>query len=162
MSFSRQTTRFYAGGAVAAYAAPWASFKGSVVALNTLVATTVTSSPGLVLDMNSPSLNVEWESLTANVQTGITTSTITAQTQWQVSNDGTNWASVVPLAGTQYTTVAAAGTGSLVTNTYVQALDGINPSHRYIRLAVLVGVVTGAAGDNVTVSYNWRQRWTVS
>jgi hypothetical protein len=159
MAFNQLVKKSYAGGAQTAFVAPWASFNGSRIALNTITAGTITSNAGLVLTPSNTFQNVEWESLTANVQTGLTTSTITAQTLWQVSNDGTNWATLAPLAGTTYATVAAAGTGSLVTTTYVQALDGINLAHPYLRLAVLVGVVTGAAGDNVTVSYNYRMRW---
>jgi hypothetical protein len=57
-------------------------------------------------------------------------------------------------------TVAAAGSGSLVTTQYVQAFPGVNPGFPYIRLAVVNGVVTGGAGDNVVVAYNYRKRWT--
>jgi hypothetical protein len=162
MAFNRQVSRSYAGGVQTAFIAPWASYTGSKIALSTIVAGSITSTAGLVLTPANTFQNLEWGSLSANVQTGLTTSGITAQTIWQVSNDGTNWATVAPAFGGAYTTVAAAGTGGLVTTTYVQSFIGVNLAHPWIRLAVLSAVQTGAAGDNVTVSYNFRQRWTVS
>jgi len=151
-------------GAGTAFTAPLAAFKGSQIALNTIVAGTTVSTAGLVLSMAQSEL--EWDSLIALVETDLTTSTITVASKWQGSLDGTNWVDIMPnnpaaAAGTvalPQLQRAAAGTGSLVTTQYFHAFIGMNPSVDYIRLAVLTGVATGGAGDNVTVSYCFRKR----
>lgn len=161
MAFNAQLVKSYAQGAVVAFAAPLASYNGSAIALSGAVAGTFTSTPGLVIAAGSSAVNIEWESLYAIVQTGLTTSTIVATPVWQGSNDGTNWITLVGQTGAAMTSFAAAGTGSLVTTTWAVPFPG-NPSFPYIRLAILNTVVTGAAGDNVKVSYNWRRRAFVS
>jgi len=158
MSFNQKVAKSYAGGAVVSFLAPLASSKGSLVALNTLVAGTVVSTPGLVITCSSPAFAIEWSSLSAVVQTSLTTATITAQTVWQVSQDSINWLNLIGLNGAANVTFAPAGTGATVPTSYVQAANAINPSFPYMRMAVLVGVVTGAAGDNVTIAYNYRKR----
>ena len=166
MAFNQQRVKPYAGGAQTAFIAPLASYKGSQIALNTLVATTVASSAGLVIACAGPQWNIEWDSLWALVETDITTSTITVAGAWQVSMDNTNWLNVLTPgwptgdqhSTSKFTQVAAAGTGSLVTTQYVHPFYGFNPSFDYIRYAVQVGVATGGAGDNVTVTYGFRKR----
>lgn len=162
MAFNQLVKKAYAGGALTAFIAPLASYKGSQIALNTKVAGTITSTAGLVLSMANTFMNVEWDSLAAIVETDLTTSTITLKSMWQVSNDGTNWIQFFGNDCTALSAVAAAGTGALVTTQYVHAWPGVNPSFPYVRLAVQNGVVTGGAGDNVTVAYNWRMRWAAA
>jgi hypothetical protein len=164
MAFNVKRVKAYSQGAQTAYVAPLAAFKGSQIALSTLVAGTTASTAGLVLSMASS--EVEWDSLSALVETDITTNTITVAGKWQGSLDGTNWLDILPnnpaaAAGTlalPQLQRAAAGTGSLITTQYLHQFPGVNPAYDYIRFAVLVGVVTGAAGDNVTVSYCYRKR----
>lgn len=160
MSFNQLVVKSAFTGAGTAFTAPLAAYKGSLVPLTGITATSTTSVAGLVILVGGPQFNIEWESLLAIVETNLTTSTITATTKWQVSNDGTVWLDLLGKNGAANVTKAAAGTGSLVTTQYAQAFDGVNPGTPYLRLAVLVGVATGGAGDNVTVSYNWRKRWT--
>lgn len=162
MAFNQLNVKSYASGAVVAFpVAPLTTYTASKIALNGVTTGLVTSTAGLVLAMNSTRQNVEWDSLSANVQVQVTTNALVVTPRWQVSNDGTNWADVVPFEGQTYLAMAT-GTGSLVTTTLVTAFLGINPGHPYIRYAVLSSGATGAAGDNVYVSYNYRTRWTVS
>ncbi len=161
MSFNSTLVKSYAGGATVAFTAPLAAFKGSVIALNTITAGSTASSAGLALAVGGVN-NIEFESLSANVETNLTTNTITATTKWQVSNDGTNWLDVFGKNDAANVTKAAAGTGSLITTQYVQTMDGVNVAYPFVRLAVVVGAATGAAGDNVTVSYNWRRRFVAA
>jgi hypothetical protein len=157
MSFNSRLV--FAGGvtgATTAYTSPLASYKGSQIALNTVVAGTTTSTAGLVLAFGSN--DIEWDSLAALVETDITTNTITVSSKWQGSGDGTNWVDIVNLNGVAKLQIAAAGTGSLITTQYFHPLAGVNPFTRYIRLAVVNAVATGGAGDNVTVSYCFRRR----
>jgi len=161
MSFNQKVAKSYAGGAVVSFLAPLASSKGSLVALNGLAAGAIASTAGLVIACSSPAFAIEWSSLSAVVQTVITTATLTAQTVWQVSEDGSNWISLIGLNSASNVAVAPAGTGASVPTSYVQAAPGINPSFPYMRLAVVVGVVTGAAGDNVTIAYNFRKRTAI-
>lgn len=155
MAFNQLVKKSYAAGATQAFAAPWAAYKGSLIALNGAVAGTVTSTAGLVIPCAGPSYNIEWESLVANVQTVLATAGLVATGIWQVSNDATNWATLYGVNSPAYVAVAPAGAG---TTTYCHAFAGINPGHPYLRFAILNTVQTGAAGDNVTVSYNWRGR----
>lgn len=154
MSFNSTIVKNYAGGVTAAFAAPWASYKGSVIALSGVVATTVTSTAGLVLQVGGTN-NIEFESLIANVQSVLTTASLTVTGVWQGSNDGTNWANIYGLNGTANTITGTAG----ATTTWYQAFAGVNPSLPYVRFAVINNVATGGASDNVTVSYNWRKRF---
>ncbi len=158
MSFNQQRVKSYAQGAQTAFIAPLTAFKGSQIALNTLVAGTTASTAGLVIANAGAQFNIEWDSLYALVETDLTTNTITVASKWQLSLDGTNWIDIVQDGLLRSKLIAAAGTGSLITTQYVHPLGGINPGADYLRLAVVVGVVTGAAGDNVTVSYGWRKR----
>lgn len=166
MAFNQQRVKSYASGATVAFIAPLAAFKGSQIALAGITATSVASTAGLVIALAGPQFNIEWESLYALVETDLTTSTITVAGAWQGSMDGTNWLNVINPGlptGDQHSTSyftqkAAAGTGSLVTTQYVHPLYGFNPSFDYLRYAVQVGVATGGAGDNVTVSYGYRKR----
>jgi hypothetical protein len=159
MSFNSSRVNPYATGALVAFTAPLAAYKGSVIALSGVATNAVASSAGLVLPVGGAN-NVEFESLGALVETNITTTNCDALTKWQVTFDGTNWIDYLDhncIVGIQK---SANGTGSLVTTQYYQAFDGVNPAFMSVRLAVKnVGAATGAAGDNVTVGYTWRRRF---
>ena len=161
MAFNQKIVKSYFTGAQQAFTAPLASYNGSKIALNTIVAGATASTAGLLIACAGPQFNIEWESLSAIVETNLTTATITATTKWQVSNDGVQWINLLGKNGAANVTTAAAGSGGLVTTQYVQAFDGMNPGFPYLRMAVLVGVATGASGDSATVSYNWRKRASV-
>lgn len=158
MSFNSSVVKAYAGGALTTFVAPLAAYKGSQIALNTKVAGSITSTAGLVISCASATFNIEWESLVALVETDLTTNTIVVKTMWQGSDDGTNWVQIFDENCVALVGVAAAGTGGLVTTQYRQMLRH-NPGMPYLRLAAINTVVTGAAGDNVTVAYNYRKRW---
>lgn len=127
--------------------------QSTTVALSGVTAGSVAGGPVLALAAN----DAECDSLVANVSVGLTTSTATVTTKWQVSNDNSTWLDLKGLNSPAAVTVAAAGTGSLVTTAYAHACP-INVSYPYVRLAVQMGVATGAAGDNVVISYNYRKR----
>jgi hypothetical protein len=160
MSFANTLKKANFTGAGVAYTAPFAAYKGTQIALNTITAGTTVSSAGAVLNCANPGLQIEWDSLHALIETDLTTSTITATPKWQVSPDGaaTTWVDYVGVNAAANVTKAAAGTGSLITTQWVQGFPGMNPAFPFIRIAVLVGVVTGGAGDNVTVSYFFKNR----
>ena len=163
MAFNQLVVKNFFTGAATAYSASGAataSMNGSNIALNTVTTGNTTSSAGLVLAMPSPSMNVEWDSLVALVQYKITTTSLVVIGRFQGSLDGSNWSDIRDGNGAAFVQVAATGTGSLVTTTLFHSLPGINPSFPYMRYAVVSTGATGAAGDNVIVSYNFRKRWT--
>lgn len=127
--------------------------KSTVIALNTVVSGTTVGGPSLSL----ASGDIEGDTLCANVSSALTTNLLTVTTKWQVSQDGTTWVDVQQSNGAALVRIAPAGTGSLVTTAFCQ-LTQFSPAHPYIRLALVTGGATGAAGDNVTVSYNFRKR----
>lgn len=163
MAFNQLAVKNFFTGAQQAYVANGAAtagMNGSKIALNTVVAGTTTSTAGLVLALPSPAMNIEWDSLYALVQTGLTTNTIVVVGKWQASLDGVNWSDILGINAPANVQVAAAGTGGLITTTWFHSFAGINPATPFIRYAVVNTVVTGAAGDNVVVSYGFRKRWT--
>lgn len=103
------------------------------------------------------SADFEQGSLVANVTTNITTTSLQMLTKWQVSQDGSTWVDLYAENGVANVRVAAAGTGSLVSTSYAQALP-FNISHPYVRLAVVASAATGTANDTAVVSYNFRRR----
>ena len=159
MAFNQLVVKNASTGAATAFSAPIASQNGSNIALAGVAAGSTTSSAGLLIPIAGPQWNIEWDSLCATVQTKVTTTGLIVTTKWQVSNDGVNWVDFVGTNNAANVAVAATGTGALVVTTYVQALVGVNPSFPYFRIAVLSTGATGAAGDNVICSYNFRKRW---
>jgi hypothetical protein len=160
MGFNSMVKKAYAGGALTAYTAPLAAYKGSVIALATKVTGSVTSTAGLVVTLASPTFNIEWESLSALIETNITTTSLVVKMIWQASLDGTNWVQLYDSNGVAPVQIAATGSGSLVTTQFIMNLHGINPGYPYLRIAALNTGATGAAGDNVTAAYNYRGRFT--
>lgn len=119
--------------------------------LNTLVAGT--STPG-----SSVFLGQSWRKvagLSATVSVTAATSTITLATKWQVSTDNVNFTDVVNGTQNAATVVLATGTAAIVTRV-IPAPDVVY-GFPYARIAVVNGVVTGAAGDLYAISYNYRQ-----
>lgn len=163
MAFNQLVVKNSFQGAGTAYAASGAAtvlMKGSSIALNTVVAGTVTSTAGLVIPCSAPQTNIEWDSLAALVQTALTTNTIVVVGKWQASLDGTNWSDIFGINTPANVQVAAAGTGSPVVTTWFHAFAGVNPGVPYLRYAVINSVATGGAADTVNVSYCFRKRWT--
>ncbi|MDP9148520.1 MAG: hypothetical protein M3O36_01050 [Myxococcota bacterium] len=157
MSFNSMIQKAYSTGTQTAFTAPLASMKGSLIALNTVVAGTTTSTAGLVLNAGG-AFNLEWDSVAAIVETNVTTTSLTVTAKWQVSNDGTNWIDLLTKNSAANVQKAATGTGSLVTTQFVMSLDGVNPAFPYLRAAVLSAGATGGAGDSCTIAYNFRKR----
>ncbi len=94
-------------------------------------------------------------SLSANVSLTPATSTITLGTKWQVSNDNVNWFDVAN--GTQNAAAVVFGTGTTtIVQKIVPAPDTVY-GYPYARIAIVVGVTTGAVGDLYAISYNYRQ-----
>lgn len=162
MAFNQQIVKSYSTGAQVAFTAPLASYKGTVIPLTGITAGSTAGVAGLVIPVAGPQWNISECALSAIVETNLTTATLTATTKWQVSNDGVNWLDLVGKNGAANVTKSAAGSGGLVTTQYVQAFDGLDPAFPYLRMAVLVGVVTGAAGDNVTCAFQYRKRWAAA
>ncbi len=86
------------------------------------------------------------------------TNTITLSTKWQVSNDNSTWVDVAN--GSQNAAAVVVGTGTAGADTAVTrvypAPDAVY-GWQWARMAVVVGVTTGAVGDTYTLSYNFRQ-----
>ncbi len=123
--------------------------RSTVVALTGTLATETVAGPVLSL----ATANMVPGTLSANVSCGLTTSTTTVITRWQVSQDNVTWVDLKPMNDAAIVGVPAAGTGTIVTTTWVQSCPAL--AHPYARLAILVGVATAGAGDNVTISYNY-------
>jgi len=165
MAFNQLVKKsFVPNGATQAFAAPFAAYRGALVALNGVTSGTTTPAPsnGLVIafaGQGSGDVNIEWESIAVNVQAVLTTAAITAAIVWQVSNDMTNWITMGRLTNTAYQVFAPAGAG---TTNWVQYLQGYNGGYPYLRPAVLSGGATGGASDNVVISFNARKRQTAA
>ncbi len=86
------------------------------------------------------------------------TNTITLSTKWQVSNDNSTWVDVAN--GSQNAAAVVVGTGTAGADTAVTrvypAPDAVY-GWQWARMAVVVGVTTGAVGDTYTISYAYRQ-----
>jgi len=115
---------------------------------------------GTATGMNSVDMSqVLPNTLHARCQLTAATSTITLALRWQVSNDNSTWEDVL-LGGQD---VVAALTDLIVTTgtaaikkVHMSAPDAVYAS-RYARIAVVVGVTTGAAGDLYDVSYSYQR-----
>ncbi len=127
--------------------------QSTIVPLLNVTTGLTTGGPTLAL----AAANAEPDSIVANVSVGSTTTNITIQTKWQVSNDNVTFLDLKTMNAPLGVAVVAAGTGSLVTTAYAHALC-VNPGYPYVRLAILSAAATGAAGDNVTISYNYIKR----
>ncbi len=123
--------------------------QSTIVALTGVLADVTTAGPVLTL----AAANMVPGTLSANVSCGLTTSTTTVITRWQVSQDNSTWVDLKPMNDAAIVGVPAAGTGSLVTTKWVQSCPAL--AHPYARLVILTGVATAGAGDNVTISYNY-------
>jgi hypothetical protein len=86
------------------------------------------------------------------------TNTLTLTVKWQVSNDNTTFYDCAFSIGNAAATVVGTGTAgadTAVTKVFEapQAVYG----WKYARVAFVVGVATGAAGDTYTYGYNYLQ-----
>lgn len=96
--------------------------------------------------------------LSALVDCDIETNTITFTPKWQVSNDATTWYDLAN--GPQNAAGVAIGTGTAGADAQVQkvipAPDCIY-GYRFARLALVVGVATGATADTYSIGYSYNQ-----
>lgn len=86
------------------------------------------------------------------------TNTLTLTVKWQVSNDNSTWYDFSYSVGNAAPTVVGTGTAgadSAVTKVF-EAPQGVL-GWKYARVAFVVGVATGAAGDTYTYGYNYVQ-----
>ncbi|HEY2516957.1 MAG TPA: hypothetical protein VGI39_39065 [Polyangiaceae bacterium] len=133
---------------------------GSVVALNGVTTGTVTAGPQLA---PGDAQRVGPTALYMRVSAAITTTSLVVVTMWQASDDGTNWDTIFPGNGAAYVQVAATGNGGLVTTTYRQWFDfGDAAACQYVRAAVKSTGATGAAGDNITITFGWLKRFFIT
>lgn len=120
---------------------------------DTLVATTVTG--GTAIFMGNQVKKVT--SLSALLTVLAETNTITITAKWQVSNDKTTW---VDAYTPQNAANVALGTGTAGADTAVTrvltAPEGVY-GWQYARIALVNGVVTGAAVDTYSIGYCFRQ-----
>jgi hypothetical protein len=137
------------------------AYGSQVIALNTVVAGTVTRSPTFLIPGDNQQ-RAGLDSLYMQCAVVAKVSTIVLSTGWQGSNDGTNWYTIYTHAGNGFAAIAAAGNGSSVTTTYFQMFQGDPAAFRYIVGAVLVTVATGGTSDQVTMSYGWSRRQQVA
>jgi hypothetical protein len=93
--------------------------------------------------------------LSALVSLTAATSTITLGTKWQVSVDNSTWLDVANGTQNAAAVVFATGTAAIVTKV-VPAPDVVY-GYPYARIAIVVGVTTGATGDLYSISYSYRQ-----
>lgn len=125
----------------------------NVIALNTIVAGTITPSANYLVPGGNQRIAVD--SLYMYCIVACKVSTIVITTFWQATYDGTNWFEVYPHTGAAPSAVAAAGTGTTVTTTYFQQFTGQPAAYKYVRGAVLNTVATGGSSDQVTMAYGW-------
>jgi len=120
---------------------------------NTITATSVVSM-GTV-----PMNGIERGSLACEIALDGETDTITLTPKWQVSRDGgSTWIDVAPTPANGSYTIQVTGTaGADATVTRVIPAPEAVYSYPLARVAVLVGVVTGAAIDTYVSSYSWNK-----
>lgn len=95
--------------------------------------------------------------LSAKVNALAETNTLTLAAKWQVSNDNTNWFDLANGSQNAAGVVLATGTGGadVAIDKIIPAPDAIY-GWRWARLAIVVGVTTGAVGDTYAVGYCYR------
>lgn len=95
------------------------------------------------------------KAVSARVAVTAATSTITLTAKWQVSLDNSTWFDVANGSQNAAGVVLATGTSAIVTKV-IPAPECIY-AYTFARIAVVVGVTTGAAGDLYAISYAARQ-----
>jgi len=86
------------------------------------------------------------------------TNTLTLVVKWQVSNDNTTWVDCAESISNVAATVVGTGTaGADTAVTRVFEAPGSVYGWKYARVAFVVGVATGAAGDTYTYGYSYVQ-----
>lgn len=119
--------------------------------LNTLVSGSVVTGAAIFLGR----ANKKVGSLSARVQLTAATATITMATKWQVSVDGSTWIDITNGPQNAASVVVTTGTSAIVTK-IIPPSDAIY-GYPWVRLAVVTGVATGAAGDLYVIDYAYRQ-----
>ncbi len=98
------------------------------------------------------------KSLSAKVAAKAETDTITLSAIWQVSNDNSTWVDCATSPQNAVPVVIGTGTsGSDATVTKVYPAPELVYGWQWARIALRVGVTTGAAGDTYALSYAYRQ-----
>jgi len=93
--------------------------------------------------------------LSAKLDLTAATATITLTAKWQGSNDKSTWIDIAHGSNNPAGVAITTGTSAIVSKAV--PLPANSESFAYVRIAVVVGVVTGAAGDLYAIGYNYRQ-----
>lgn len=98
------------------------------------------------------------KNLSALLDCDIETNTITYTAKWQVSNDASTWYDLANNTANAAATVI--GTGTAGADAQVQkvipAPDCIY-GYRFCRMAIVIGVATGASADTYSIGYSYDQ-----
>lgn len=98
------------------------------------------------------------KNLSALIDVDIETNTLTMTAKWQVSNDATTWYDLAN--GSQNAAGVVIGTGTGGADAAIQrvipAPDCIY-GYRFARLALVIGVTTGATADTYSIGYSYNQ-----
>lgn len=95
------------------------------------------------------------QGLVANVTVDIETNTLTVTPKWQVSADNSTWVDAALPNNAANVSLGAGTSGSDATITRCIAAPDLSAC-KWVRLALVAGVTTGATADTYTISYNWR------
>jgi len=95
------------------------------------------------------------KSLSSLVSVTAATSTITLAAKWQVSNDNSTWVDLAHEPQNPAAVVLATGTTTIVTKV-IPAPEAVY-GWQWARIAVVVGVTTGASADLFAIGYSYRQ-----
>lgn len=119
--------------------------------LNTLVAGSIVGGTAIFLGRAYRKIT----NLSARVQLTAATSTLTMAVKWQTSDDASTWEDLANGPQNAASVVITTGTAAVVKKIIPppEAIYG----KAYVRLAIVTGVATGAAGDLYVIDYSYRQ-----
>jgi hypothetical protein len=121
---------------------------------DTLIAGSVTGGSAIIMGDN---FRQKVRGLSAKVVVLAETDTITIACKWQVSNDNSTWLDVANGTQNAAAVVLATGTaGADASVTKVFSAPDAAYGYKFARIALVNGVVTGAAVDTYSLSYNYR------
>ncbi len=121
--------------------------------LDTLIATSVVGGPTVPIGNDRRKL----DRLAAKLIVLAETDTLTISAKWQGSNDAATWIDILHEPQNPAAVVLATGTaGADTAVTKVLPAPPAIYSCAFARVALIVGVATGAVGDTYTFSYFWR------
>lgn len=95
--------------------------------------------------------------LSALVTVDAETNTLTMTAKWQVSNDDSTWVDIVAPNNAANVALATGTAGADAAVTKVISAPDAAYGWQYARLAIVSGVVTGAATDTYSMSYCYRR-----